>query len=114
MKGKLLQAVEISHNKILEKGTEIDVITSGYGCCGNYYVCELPNHRQVYIETSKLVITDWHPYIDWEKRRWDAAVAAMQGILSDPEINSDGKTVAKASLEYADALVSEFKKGGKF
>ncbi|MCM1031586.1 MAG: fibrobacter succinogenes major paralogous domain-containing protein [Oscillibacter sp.] len=52
--------------------------------------------------------------IDWEQRRWDAAVAAMQGMLSDPGINADGETVAKACIEYSNALVAEFKKGGKF
>lgn len=55
---------------------------------------------------------EFEKFIDWEQRRWDAALAAMQGLLLDPAINPDVQTVAKASLEYADALIEELKKGG--
>lgn len=109
MKGKLLQAVKISHNEILEKGTEVDIIADFHGCL-DYCVCKLSDNRHINIRSSMLEITDWSTYIDWEQRRWDAAIAAMQGMLSDPEINSGGETVAKACIEYADALIEEFKK----
>lgn len=66
--------------------------------------------------------------IDWQQVRIDAAIAAMQGLISNPqtaeqidhderykEIRGGDKTqlVAIASVMYADALVAELKKGGK-
>ena len=60
---------------------------------------------------------------DAQWRRWEAAVAAMQGILSNQKLydeiveqwsdNEDlpcWEAVAHESLMYADALVKEFKK----
>lgn len=47
----------------------------------------------------------------WEARRWEAAVAAMQGLLAGGArgVNS----VTYNALMYADALVEEFKKERK-
>lgn len=44
----------------------------------------------------------------WESRKWEAAVAAMQGLLAGGArgVNS----VTYNALMYADALVEEFKK----
>ncbi len=57
-------------------------------------------------------------YIDWEQRRYEIAKAAMQANLSNPEIlqfiTKDGvpiERVAKCSIQYADALIKELKKG---
>lgn len=57
-------------------------------------------------------------YIDWEQRRYEIAKAAMQANLSNPEIlqfiTKDGvpiERVAKCSIQYADALIEELKKG---
>lgn len=54
-------------------------------------------------------------YPDWQQVRIQAAIAAMQGIMSS--ISSERFTlrinenaVAKASIEYADALIEELKK----
>ena len=45
---------------------------------------------------------------NWESRKWEAAVAAMQGLLAGGVrgVNS----VTYNALMYADALVEEFKK----
>lgn len=128
MKAKLLQEVEISENEILEVGTELDAITSYCGCNGSYYVCELSNRRQVNINSQFLEITDWHPYIDWEKRRYEIAKSAMNGILSDEnevgyacseatykdnEKHTIPIAVSRFAVACADALIDELKKGGK-
>ena len=127
MKAKLLQAVEISENEMLEAGIKVDVITSYCGCNGNYYVCELSNRRQVNINSQFLEITDWHPYIDWEQRRYEIAKSAINGILSDEdevgyacseviykerEIHTTPKAVARFAVACADALIEELKEGG--
>lgn len=44
----------------------------------------------------------------WEARRWEAAVAAMQGLLAGGARGVN--TVTYNALMYADALVEEFKK----
>ena len=62
--------------------------------------------------------------IDWEQVRIDAAIAAMNGILNNNELQSlafDGRTdksnrqipvyVAEMTVAFADALISELKKG---
>lgn len=61
--------------------------------------------------------------IDWEEMRGKAAIAAMQGILSNESIeitlNEESSEycsipidIAKAAITYADALIAELKKGG--
>jgi hypothetical protein len=54
---------------------------------------------------------------DWEARRWQAAVAAMQGLITLNAENLRGNldipvttSVAEYAVEYADALVSELQK----
>lgn len=56
--------------------------------------------------------------IDWEQRRYEIAKAAMQANLSNPEIlqfiTKEGvpiERVVKCSIQYADALIKELKKG---
>ena len=56
--------------------------------------------------------------IDWEQRRYEIAKAAMQGRLSNQYGDvlvgeRDFEGVAVSSVEFADALISELKKGGQ-
>lgn len=62
--------------------------------------------------------------IDWEKRRYEIAKEAMQGILSNESIvimlndksneyYSMAKDIGKAAVTYADSLIAELKKGGE-
>ncbi len=56
--------------------------------------------------------------IDWEQRRYELAKAVMQGRLSnqygDVLIGErDFEGIAVSSIELADALISELKKGGQ-
>jgi hypothetical protein len=65
--------------------------------------------------------------IDWESRRWQAAVAAMQGVLADPnthprfknkesntywpdDIDEFRRAVAASAIRNADALIAEYRK----
>lgn len=55
------------------------------------------------------------PSVDWEQVRIQAAIAAMQGMMAaiSPErftVRISKEAVAKASVEYADALIEELKK----
>ena len=64
--------------------------------------------------------------IDWEQVRIDAAMTAMNGILTNDELQSlafDGRRdknnreipvyVSEMAVSFADALIAELKKGGK-
>ena len=51
--------------------------------------------------------------IDWEQLRIKAAVSALQGFASNPNITSvTYEELAKWSVSCADALIAELKKGG--
>lgn len=46
----------------------------------------------------------------WESRRWEAAVAAMQGLLARREMGVED--IAEHSFRLANALVRKFKEKG--
>jgi len=51
--------------------------------------------------------------INWEQRRWDAALASMQSIVSmDPEFAWSDIDIAKWSIQQADALIKAYKEKG--
>ena len=54
---------------------------------------------------------------DWEQRRWDASVAAMQGLCAahteDGTWSHDAESTARQSVYYAKSLIEEFKKQQK-
>lgn len=57
--------------------------------------------------------------IDWEQRRYEIAKAAMQGRLSNQYGDvlvgeRDFEGVAESSVNFADALITELKKGGEY
>lgn len=54
--------------------------------------------------------------IDWEKRRYEIAKSAMQGLLCAPiiegiEPNPTPQELARAAVRNANALIEELKKG---
>jgi hypothetical protein len=71
-----------------------------------------------YFKVSELDFFDNFETIDWEQRRYELAKAAMQGRLSNQYGDvlvgeRDFEEVAVSSVEFADALIAELKKGGK-
>lgn len=111
------------YDESIEKGTEVKIIkgmeadaegvlNAPYGMC---YLCELEG-RMYYIPATYITITEWDN-TDWEKIRIQASIAAMQGMMAaiSPErftVRISADAVARASVEYADALIEELKKGG--
>lgn len=55
-------------------------------------------------------ITDYTPYIDWERVRIKAAIAAMQSICASPSLVIPMDDIAKLSVEQADAIIKELRK----
>lgn len=67
-----------------------------------------PNHLNYFWDFEPIEVdTDEH----WRNVRERAAIAAMQGMLSNPAMYlADGDTYPKVAVEYADALIEELKK----
>ena len=63
---------------------------------------------------KELRMTDSECDIDWGQLRIKAAVSALQGFASNPNITSvTDEELAKWSVSCADALIAELKKGGE-
>ena len=61
-------------------------------------------NKGLYVEEGSAMI------IDWQQVRIQSAIAAMQGILSNPSsISMEDETVIQESAKFADALVKELK-----
>lgn len=112
MKGKIITEITIHENKMLEIGTEVEIVDIQYGCYTSY-MCIIPTGEQISIEASKIHITDYTPFVDWIALRREFAKRAMQGILSgtsNPTNTIDPKSVAEAAIAYADVLIEELKR----
>ena len=48
---------------------------------------------------------------NWVEVRNQAAIAAMQGLLANNSLLGNGNEYVRISVEYADALIEELKKG---
>lgn len=56
------------------------------------------------------LIKDSSSTIDWQQVRIQAAIAAMQGMLSNPSsVSVKDEVIIQESAEFADALVKELK-----
>ena len=59
------------------------------------------------LKTSKRIVDENH----WRDVRERAAIAAMQGMLSNPtKYLADGDTYPKVAVRYADVLIEELKR----
>lgn len=76
-----------------------------------------PNHLNYYWDFEPIETTNNEPWqtddiIDWDYYRIHAAIAAMQGLLSNSSRIRTiyAKECAKAAIGYANALIEELKK----
>lgn len=112
MKGKLKTSFLVSEDMTIVEGTEVEIVDIRYGC-ETYYMCNIPSGICIPIESNKIEITDYTPFVDWSTLRREYACRAMQGILrvyctvNDPERYA---LVAKDAVKYADALIDELRK----
>lgn len=112
MRGKLKTSFLASEDMTLLEGAEVEIVDIRYGC-ETYYMCNIPSGICIPIESNKIEITDYTPFVDWNTLRREYACRAMQGILrvyctvNDPERYA---LVAKDAVKYADALIDELRK----
>lgn len=107
-----MRAAEKLKAKVKATGEVIDVEPSGtmLVSCGSFITKDGRKIPGTALEFEKA--------IDWEQRRYEIAKAAMQGRLSNQYGDvlvgeRDFEEVAVSSVEFADALIAELKKGGK-
>lgn len=107
-----MRAAEKLKAKVKATGEVIDVEPSGtmQVLCGSFITKDGRRMPGTALEFEKA--------IDWEQRRYEIAKAAMQGRLSNQYGDvlvgeRDFEGVAVSSVEFADALISELKKGGQ-
>ena len=87
------------------------VFTKNIRNIGNNTIQEIILLKSKY---KDLRIPDSERDIDWEQLRIKAAVSALQGFASNPNITSvTDKELALWSVRAADYLIAELKKGGK-
>ena len=112
MRGKLKTSFLVSEDMALVEGAEEEIVEIRYGC-ETYYMCNIPSGICIPIESNKIEIIDYTPFVDWSTLRREYACRAMQGILrvyctvNDPERYA---LVAKDAVKYADALIDELRK----
>lgn len=65
------------------------------------------------VELIPDVKEDNSPNTDWNQVRIQAAIAAMQGWISNPNSDMYNWEIAACAVKHADALIEELKKGGE-
>lgn len=119
MKVKLLTPYDIDNEHTLCKGAELEAVDSWCSCNGTVYVCVMHDGSHRPINGSVLEVVDYKPYKDWEKIRTQAAISAMQAIISATVSNDrfslriSEEAVLMAAVGYADALINELRKEKK-
>lgn len=116
MKVKLLTPYDIDMEHTLCKGAELEAVYSWCSSNGTTYVCVMPDGSHRPIDESILEVVDYKPCQDWEKIRTQAAISAMQAIISGAvsknifSFSISEEAVSKAAVRYADNLIKELRK----
>lgn len=110
MKGKLLKPYSIDMTRTLCAGSEVEIVDGYCACNGYMYRIELSDGTQRIINSQDVEVTDHKPYVDWEKVRIQAAIAAMQGFCASEHFGyKKSKDIAEMSVNTADNLIIELK-----
>lgn len=107
MKAKLKNPYSININQTIIAGAECEIIDSWCGTDGYYYLCDFGNGDVYPINGINLEITDRHPIINWEQRRYEIAKECVAILVGNGRSLDDA---AKLSIKQADTLIKELKK----
>lgn len=122
MRIKLLESFTVNSERIVAKGTELEVVNGWCTLDGWTYLCELEDSVQVEIPDKITEITNHSPYINWEERRYSLVQSITQGIYSNPNYMSAimdavketkvniAEYIAYKAIEQADVIIKELKK----
>lgn len=103
MKGILKENYQFKNIEV-EEGIEVDIV-DGYCTCEGYsYTIELQNGRQLSIDPKYIDITDIRPYVNLREKKFEAALAVMQGIYANSYNNYHPSEIAQIAITQAEIL----------
>lgn len=62
-----------------------------------------------FIKIEENLIESQSETINWEQRRYELSMAAMQGILADSTVDSEDEKLCKACIAVADEMIKQLK-----
>lgn len=108
MKGILKENYQFKDIEV-EKGIEVDIV-DGYCTCEGYsYTIELQNGRQLPIDQKYIDITDIRPYVNLREKKFEAALAVMQGIYANSYNNYHPSEIAQIAITQAEIFIKKIK-----
>lgn len=93
-------------------GMEVDsesIFNTPSGMC---YLCRTVDGDQFYVPAIHLKVVD-SDTTDWDKVRVQAAIYLLNGLLSNPRIESCMDDVVGLSVEFSDLLIEKLKVNDK-
>jgi len=112
MRARLKACIDISDDRIILMGTEVNIINMSE-TSGTSFV-ELPGGEKAYINNNLLDIIDYSPIIDWEQRRYEIAKTALHAFCSHRQDHRQYMySNVQDAISIADILIEELKKNDK-
>lgn len=102
MKAKIIATGEIVNVIAVDIDDTLSVIT-------RYIYKEIDDIREWYDHELFFDIQEEEKSIDWEQRRFELAMAAMQGFMACSLTNGTPEEIAEWSIEQADAVIAKLK-----
>lgn len=109
MKG-ILTDNYIFKNVEVKKGIEVEIIDGFCTNDGFSYKIELQGGRQIPIESKYIDITDYRPYVDVRTKKFEAALAVLQGIYANGKNDYTMVEIAAMAEEQAEIFIKRVEK----
>lgn len=109
MKGILTENYTFKSVEV-KKGTEVGVI-NGYCTCDSYqYMIELQDGRQIPIDSKYIEINDYRPFVNIREKKFEAALAVMQGIYANSNNYDSPSEIAQKAITQAEIFIEKIEK----
>lgn len=108
MKAKVIATGEVVNVLLTAKQSE-DCVANVYQEIGTTKNCSV---RRKFLDSELEFIETTYTQpkkIDWEQRRFELVKAAMQGLLSCPDVDGTPDDISEWSITQADALIEKLK-----
>lgn len=97
-------------NVEVKKGTEVDIL-NGYCTCDSYeYMIELSDGRQIPVDEKYIEITDYRPFVNIREKKFEAALAVMQGIYANSNNYDSPFEIAQKAITQAKIFIEKIEK----
>lgn len=108
MKGILKENYQFN-NQMIRAGIEVDIVREYCTCNANMYTIELKDGRQFPVEQKYIDIKDVRPYVNLREKKFEAALAVMQGIYANSYNNYSPSEIAQVSITQAEIFIDKIK-----